>query len=682
VAFASPAFSGSAFYGYRLTETTRDGARETSWQQIHNYRLRLQKDLTEVVNFTGDLDINIRNENGEETTSLTPDLRLYVNNEYFNANAGYRRTERNISMFTFDPEQERFTTESWNVNFDTKSMEFPRIRLSYREEKSFDHLDVHRTDKKSTLFNSDIYLDYNRLLNFNYNFKRGTLEDYVTSLTRKTDTHEGITRFNRNFFNDKVTASGRYSLLFSESETKTRESEVIVEERIPASLGLYGEDFPLPGEELQNWPSLVDGDKTASTGINIGGPGMDNQQYIGFDLDFKRTISQIRLYTEDVQFAPQDFIWAVYYSDNNLNYFEITDSAAFSYDSEDNFFKISFEATNARYFIIVNIENDPLVDVDVTEIEAYELVMFAPDSVTTQKQIRQNLFSSLGYKPFDWLRFDYNMSWFEEEIRPDSRKTWRSSHNFSSRAEHQVHRYLRAVGQYQKNMNFRSDSEDTSSDTFLTYFTSSPLDTVDIGLSMSHTINRTEDEIRSKNTQCLLQTWARLREGLDLNLSGTLVRYQDLTTNLERNTRTIRSGLRAKLTPDLTYRLDHDISWIESDSPAERTTSQSSSVRNSLNWRPSRIFSFWGSYDLNWLDGSLESTRQRYRINWLMTDKMELSIGYNLDENVGTSQSFNSDLSWYLSSMFTLRFGFNWTKRERDTVVESKVYTMNISARF
>jgi len=681
VAFASDAFGGSANYSYKLTETTTDGEKESSWQQTQNYKLGVRKDFTDKVNFTADVDVNITNNDGKETTSLVPDLRLDVNNEYFNANTGYRRTERNINMFTVNPEQERITTESWNINLDTKSITYPQLRLSYSEDVSYDHLEDHETDNKSTLFNSRLDYDY-RFLDFSYSFKRNTSENYVTDLTQETNTHEGMMSFNRNFFDDKVTTSGRYSILFSETESQTQGSEVTVEDLVAAAHGLYADDFPLPGVALGTLDSLVDGDRTTSTGKSIGGFGKTDRN-IGLDLNLDKTISQIRLYTEDVSFTSTAFTWAVYYSDDNVNYTKITNAATFSYDDDENYFEINFNATEARYFKIVNKGNDSTVDpINVTEIEAYEVTTYAPNAVTTQERTTQNLQTSIGYKPFDWMQFNYDLSWNEQETKPDSEKTSQTTHNFSARVERRLHQYLRAVGQYQRRMQVNSDSADTANDTFLVHFTSSPLDTLSTGLSLSHNISQTENVVQSKNTQALMQAQAKLREGLDWDVDCTATNYQNVAGDSETNTQSLSSGLRMELTPNLTDELEYDVQWSETDAPAGTASTQSSSAKNTLYWRPSSDFFFRGSYSMNWEDSGEESTQQQYNISWLMTDKMQLSLGYTLDENGGTSQTLSSDLSWNLSSMFTLKFGFNWSRQETDTVTDSKAYTVDISARF
>jgi hypothetical protein len=546
---------------------------------------------------------------------------------------------------------------------------------------SYDHLEDHETDNKSTLFNSRLDYDY-RFLDFSYSFKRNTSENYVTDLTQETNTHEGMMSFNRNFFDDKVTTSGRYSILFSETESQTQGSEVTVEDLVAAAHGLYADDFPLPGVALGTLDSLVDGDRTTSTGKSIGGFGKTDRN-IGLDLNLDKTISQIRLYTEDVSFTSTAFTWAVYYSDDNVNYTKITNAATFSYDDDENYFEINFNATEARYFKIVNKGNDSTVDpINVTEIEAYEVTTYAPNAVTTQERTTQNLQTSIGYKPFDWMQFNYDLSWNEQETKPDSEKTSQTTHNFSARVERRLHQYLRAVGQYQRRMQVNSDSADTANDTFLVHFTSSPLDTLSTGLSLSHNISQTENVVQSKNTQALMQAQAKLREGLDWDVDCTVTNYQNVAGDSETNTQSLSSGLRMELTPNLTDELEYDVQWSETDAPAGTASTQSSSAKNTLYWRPSSDFFFRGSYSMNWEDSGEESSQQQYNISWLMTDKMQLSLGYTLDENGGTSQTLSSDLSWNLSSMFTLKFGFNWSRQETDTVTDSKAYTVDISARF
>ena len=145
---------GLAHLTYRSTETETEGEKETFWQFSQIYNLGVSKAFTPKVDFTADIDVNVAetDKESQNTTRMSPDLRLNVTNEYFDANTGYRMTERGLDILGVEADEDRRTTESWNANLSTKSERYPRVRLRYDEDQDYDHLDVRETDTKTTNF--------------------------------------------------------------------------------------------------------------------------------------------------------------------------------------------------------------------------------------------------------------------------------------------------------------------------------------------------------------------------------------------------------------------------------------------------------------------------------------------------------------------------------------------------
>ena len=142
-------------------------------------------------------------------------------------------------------------------------------------------------------------------------------------------------------------------------------------EKRAASAGLCGQDTTPASSILASFPALIDGNKTTSTGINIGGVANDDQN-IGLHLTFSSEIDKVYLYTTtpDNNFNKNNFVWDVYSSTDNTTWTLITAAASFDYNTIQQRFEISFAKTIARYFKVVNTANDAY-DLYVTEIEAY-----------------------------------------------------------------------------------------------------------------------------------------------------------------------------------------------------------------------------------------------------------------------------------------------------------------------
>ena len=670
---------GSAHLTYRSTETKRgEEPKERTWGFTQVYDLGVTKALTPKIDFSANLDVNVTETDNQKTTRLMPDLRLNVRNEYFDANTGYRITEQGLDILTMHSDEDRFTTEQWNANLITKSEKYPRLRLRYNEDKNYDYLTVHDRDTKTTNFSGMADYKY-RFLDFNYEYRNDNSEDFVTEATQETDTHDGRINFRKSFWENKITSSGSYLINNRKTETRTRGEEVREEEKETVHHGLYAHD---DDTKLEEYDDLIDG--TAS--INIGGGNTD--QNIGVDMNRATEVALIYLYTDTPgsTFRENDFVWAVYQSSDNNDWQSITSAASFDYDTTENRFEISFTETRARYFKVVNTSSPAGYDLNVQKIEAYSVTMRASFTTTETEATTETTQASLGFRPAEWLFFtyDFTLDEYKTEEEDESDKTTRRSHNMSGRVDKELHKYLTTWAQYRRRLEYDSEAEeeDRTTDTYLLHFLSSPLETLDTDLSLSHTVLKEGTKTRSKTTSALLQIGARLREGADLDVDGNIIRSENLESDTETTTKSIDSNLRLELTRMLTAEIEYNIDWAETEGESDSGSDWTSNSEITFYWRPSHDFYFRGSYGINDNKSGDKTSRQQYNMNWLMTEKMQLSMGYNIDRNDTVSRSYSSDLSWNLSRMLTLRCGYNLSREEADTDTETQTFTADLSARF
>ena len=149
--------------------------------------------------------------------------------------------------------------------------------------------------------------------------------------------------------------------------------------------------------------------------------------------------------------------------------------------------------------------------------------------------------------------------------------------------------------------------------------------------------------------------------------------------------RSIHSNLRLELTSVLTTEIEYNMNWSETETEgsSDDTTAHRTNAEVTFYWRPSHDFYFRGSYAVDRDEESGDETsRQNYNMNWLLTKKVQLSMDYAIQSNDRDKTNFSSNLSWNLSQMFTLRFGYDWSRQEADTETETQTITANLSARF
>jgi hypothetical protein len=678
---------GSAHLTYVARDTETDGQKESDWRFTQVYNLGVRKAFTPKMGFSADLDVNVNESNEEKTTRVAPDLRLNLNNEYFDANTGYRLNERGLDVFTMTADETRRTTESWNANISTKSQKYPRVRLRYNQDRDYDHLAVREQDTKSNDFSGSA--DYGfEFLHFYYEYRNNQSDDYVQESFQETDTHEGRVNFRKSFLDNRLTTSASYSMTDRSRETRTGGLDVPVDDPQKPDAGLWARDgdfSPDPTEiQLNNTPALLDG----NAAIDIGEKTNENLQNIGVEFNTPTDVQKIYLYTEEPgdSFPVTDFTWAVYQADTNTGvageWTLITATPSVVYDDDRNRFEISFPRTRARYFKVVNVSNDGNA-LNVRQIEAYDVTTFAAFTTTEDERVLQAYQANLGYKPLDWVSLTYGFTKDEQNNKTDGEKTRRDTHNVSGRVDRDLHKYLSAWAQYRRRWAFDTEADDTTTDTYLLHFLSSPLDTLHTDLSFNHTVSKKESETQSRTSSALLQITAKLREGADLDVDGNIVRTENPGSDTETTTRSIDSNLRLALTTMLTAELEYNRDWTRTEQPGGRTDGETSYGKTTLYWRPSHVFYLRGSYGLarNEKTGE-ETTRQQYNLNWLMTEKMQLDMGYSLDKNNTDAQSYTSNLSWNISRLLTLRFGYDWRRQEAETITKTQTFTTDLSARF
>ena len=699
-AYAGDDIRASADISYRSSETKKDHEKTSTWSLTQLYNLGLTKEITSKVSFNADVGVNVTKNvtetDDEKTTDkktrLYPDIRLNVSNEYFDANAGYRLDERGLDILTADSDEERFTTESWNYNLYTRLEKYPKIRLRYDQDKNYDHLPVHETNTETKRFSGSADYAY-KFLNFFGDYTNEISDDYVADSTQETNTLDGRIDFRKSFWSNKITSYGSYSIDERETETEAGGVEVSEPEKETVLHGLYALD-PTPGTgALGIDDTLRDG----TANINIG-EGNTNQN-IGVDLNYATEVELIYLYTEEPPsgFNKNNFMWDVYWSNYNVvgtTWKLITSGVIADYDTATNRFEIPFTPTTARYFKVVNTTS-PLYKLNVEKIEAYSVTTYAPYTTTEEVTTTQTIQANLGFRPFDWLSFTYdlNQDRRKNENEGDSTTTRQSRQYLSGLVEKgfQVHKYLEVRPYYQKRLEYEErdleDSEEEttrrSTDTYRLYFVSSPLTTLDTDLSLNHWVLKEESETQSKTSSALLHIAAKLREGADLDIDGDITRTENFPNESESTTRSIHSNLRLELTSALTTEIEYNINRSKTEAPSGDTTSRTSDAEITVYWRPSHDFYFRGSYGVDWDEESGDETsRQDYNLNWLLTEKVQLSMDYAIDRNDTIKKTYSSDLSWNLSRVFTLRFGYDWSREEADTETETQTITANLSARF
>ena len=272
-------------------------------------------------------------------------------------------------------------------------------------------------DKRSTYrfqFNRTNVYDKNRLL-------RDTTEDlfqliaeagpvkpvqiiYRGSLTDRTDkltdteiqnwSHVGRVVYDDQYFKQRVRLNSDYRFTYQSTETTSAQGGEV---RFPLFrfAGLSAVDDEVMRIVLGPNPSLIDGDRNQSAGIDIGKPvnGLDDTpRQMAVDLASASELNTLLVWVdrEIAQETADDFVWDVYTSANNedWSFHARVTQASFSVFVPQ--FEVRFPAVTTRYIKVVTTPvapTDPTVtdpSILVTELEA-ELVLPTAD---VQRNVR------------------------------------------------------------------------------------------------------------------------------------------------------------------------------------------------------------------------------------------------------------------------------------------------------
>lgn len=687
---AADSFRADANLHYRLTETMVDNSKTEDWLFSQKYRLGLSKDLTSRLNVAGNLDVGeTETKRKGKSTMVIPDLLASLDNEFFEAKAGYRVTEKDINFMSLVSDNKPQKAESTSLSLASKLRKYPTLRMRYTEDRYVDFLEVHEVDSKQTNLTGSADYDY-KFLSGGYAYGHSTMRDYTGEMLRVTDSEDGRLNFNKGFMAERISTSGSTSFAKSTTTTTTAgQGNDILSQKL-AQNGLYSPTQPSAGSGLPVEDLLIDGDKDTSAGINVGGAG-NTGRHIGLDLLYPTRVERIFLYVQDVTFSPGAFTWSVYSGDDNVNWTLVAASASFVYDVYRHVFEMTIGATTARYFKVVNTANDSTVNpILVTEMEVYSVRTQAAFTEDVNKALTKNGQFGLGLKATDWMTMRYDVSENRQRSEPESLDTRRNTHTAGARLEKDLLAYLTAAAQHQKRWETDSKVEDRSSDISLVHFNSKPLEALDTDLSYSNTVTNKGADRQSRTDTGLFHVAAQLRKGADLDTDLNLTQYENLVSQSQTISKSLDTSLRLALTRFLTAETQHNTEWSVTQ-PAHGVESKDLSTYRKLGlyWRPMSIFFLRGSYgvDRDEIDGS-EKVQQEYNLNWLMTRKIQLGSSLNLERayepETATMRrtTFATDLTWNLSEVATLGFGTDFSRQQTEFVTEVRSISMDLRLKF
>ncbi|GAB4339691.1 MAG: hypothetical protein Kow0089_12790 [Desulfobulbaceae bacterium] len=605
---------------------------------------------------------------------VNPSLRLGVRNDLFNWSLNGDYLENNLSF------REDVHTYTWNSNLRSSWTNFLWPQLTFRmgqqlEERGSFGLKQAEDSTYSYIGSSISWSAYNFKLFYDYTRSRRDKDSIDHSSQEDIDGHLAKLEYNDNFWANKVTVS--FSQLFYDNKTDFSSGGGDNLLQVTAASGRSGVDLTPTAGTLPLNQALIDGNREVSA-VTI-----QLQQPVNLALQTRfNSIDRLYVYTtrDDRLLVAntQSVSWDLYTSNDGANWQRVAGNLTGVFNDSEFRFEIFTGDVRAEFVKLVATGWIPALDLNITEVEAYDELPAGSsgDYDRETKNYKTELY--LGLNPVTSTRFNYTFSWDRtdntginesetEQVIQTARLGWYASSYFTP-----------SVGFNQIiNKNDAAGAADTETRTYDVQIRSTPIPTVDVGLTYSWN-EHFEDEERQRTVNSIsFSTLAKLYPDLSAELILGYNQGKDEITDEENEGTFISFIMHAWLRKTFNVNLQTTYNFADSSvilvpgghpgQPAavfQNTSSESGETILSAHWRPSSILSFslrgtavYGDGIDTEYGGSLTTNYQVFSSSKTnLTFSHILTFGMDRD----TVNNFLLTWGWDISNHFTLNTSGNY----------------------
>ena len=670
-----------------ITDKTTGQAASSMFSSFNQkYNLDFSKTIYPYLTLGGGTFYNLNNststsqatETEAEQKRLRPFAKLDLKNPLYRAGLGFRRTQIE-SKTTGTPATQDFRDEI-NTILGWKPEGLPESNLRYIHTHTYNDPETVDSIEKQLTFNTS-YLAWKEL-DFKYFYTRSERENNINGSETLDQNHNGNINYSHNFFNSRLSLSTGYKIRYNTFEFSGTGSE---DSALLRSAGLWSlDDTPEDGPALALNPALIDGNLTASSGIDIGLGGDETTlTNIGLDFGFPVNVDRIRVWVDRRLTTPiaDSFSWSVYTSPDNTDTSTWTLHATVSPASfgiiEDRF-EISFPAANTRFVKVVTRPLSPAVpdaalfpNIFVTEMQAFTMLSGASGQ-NKETRIDHNYNLNLRGKLSDKAVLGYDLFYRLQEQDPSSEKRTELSNGVN--LNYIFNRVFSGNTSFSRT-DYESTDEKSVSDDYAASLRAAYLDTLGQTLTYSGTKITVEDGSNSINS-LFLRTNAKLLRGWSAYLDTGYNWRRPLES--EQTTSTIiRSGTNIVPNDKITINMDYSRTQTNGQTPT-------SSWDIEAFFTPFRALSF--DVRLRMLDrGNSKTTLYNYSANWAPFPDGTLQFFFTYDEMLRPEddikvRTIGPSLKWALGRHFFLDMFYNITETE-DTLQTTDSNKFNASLR-
>jgi hypothetical protein len=736
VLFSGPPVFPQGLSGwFDITNNTSEGYEEgekisASETFNRNMSLNYQQFITPMLSYQLNLranlsDSDITDMEGEITTtyrrSIEPALDLILSNPMYDLSTGYRRYEQWTTAHYSD--DSRTTKEFYYSRLNLSPEKLPSLSVQFDKQRNFDYLSPKELDLTNTAYSlTSTYELPSRDMVFRYTINYSyTITQTPLSLTNKSIRDNFNSGYNigysGNLWNDKADYSLNYQGNYSriKNEQFVSQTGSVTVERLPLG-GLYGKgtDPSKPQEiVLSDKGSLVD-DKFDSTGINLSNDTLHN---IGIMVSSAKTVDRLFIYVnKDIRgdtVLSSTNNWSVFKSDVNQattwTKISIKKITLTDVDIVNNVFRYEIEFSapqSASFFKAININTSSVLDVEVTEIEAYGTDEIPQEDKLTDvvTSFTQEVNLNTSVRPSRVLTFSFAYSVSRSDQNPVSlidsisgvftnlfsdsvsgeNSGFKSNitRNYSASTVWLTHRLLTTTLRIQRSEVFDNlDETDVSTNSYSLSFGSAPLPTVDTSLSLIKSDSYRFNEKETANNSVLFSIGSALYRDVNMVTDIGYTRSHSLINETSSSSTHLSGSIDAVLTRKLTGMINYSFIWNSSSDGSSSDTKEGSTI---ITYRPGQFINITSTLSASSSDGDVTTT-EGILIDWLPLKVIRLNMSYHhsdSDTEPTRSDSLSSYAIWYITKFADVRFTYSYTVQVRDEKTKNYNFNTSLNCRF
>jgi hypothetical protein len=573
-------------------------------------------------------------------TRTNPLVELTLGDRFFGLGTGYYRNEDTSKVQGSSPSTN--IRDTYNSFFTLRPVDIPTLNAGFTRTYNYD-AERRSRDTVTDLFSlSSEYFPRNNIrLRYQYSYNNN--DDRLRELGVTGQSHVGRVEYNESFGN-RLNLSATYNIGYSETETSAKGTGEVPFQRSPV-IGLFAISDTPANVKLDQNLALIDGNPTAGAGINIGQSpsfsGDTKGRNIGLDFAFDTELNALEVWVDNnVAAVANSFSWDVFTSRDNQTWTFLRTVSPATFGPIDNRFEIRFPNVTTRYIKVVtrplpvSVVPPPGTDISnilVTEVQAFQIKSAAEVRGKTSSTVQT---AELGARAMllDYPSVYYDFYGIYRRADPGGSQNYDVTNSLT--VSHQFSRVFSGTARVG-----REDSENANIRTAVILYSASlsavPLPT------LSHTLQysgRTEEQggKKSEANSFTLNNYARLYEGIDVNLSGG-ASFQNTEDDRKTDSRFVTFG--ATVTPRTSLTLGTSYTGtktFQTGGGREDVKSTESSAGVNVSWQPFNTLYLNAAIGRSTRTGEANSTNRNFSLNYSPFQGGALQFNFQYFEGLTT----------------------------------------------